>query len=140
MPHVSSGMATEFPPGPTPTIAQLVFLPSFPFKKNFLVFNAVVSTLLEFDVFTSYDTWAWPLADVRINGMSVGQIPPRSYTQTAGELAPVSFLFNSTLLLPGGTPPGTTSTNQFEIVPQGVNVDWLLVQNWRFHYWQISPP
>jgi hypothetical protein len=137
MPHVSSGLVTQ---SPVPAVGEIVINPGFPYSKLFTVFNAVASAVLEFDVFTSYDTWAWPLADIRINGTSIGQIPPRSYTQTAGELAPVSFLFNTTAFLPGGALGRTSGNNRLEIVPQFANVDYLVVNNWRIHYMQLSPP
>jgi hypothetical protein len=135
MPHVSSGLATAIPL-PVPR-AELVQLPGFPFTKTFTVINAFVSALLEFDVFTSYDTRAGPMADVLINGVNIGQVPPNSFTQHAGELAPVSFQFEAAILrFPGAF--GRTGPNQLEIVPPPF--DYLVVQNWRFHYWQISPP
>jgi hypothetical protein len=134
MPHVSSGLATELPPLPTPS-AVLVQLPAFPFTRDFFVFNAAASVLLEFDVFTSYDTPAGPMADVLINGVRVGQVPPNSFTQNADELATVSFPFAAqSLRFPGAF--GTTGRNQLEIVPPPF--DYLFVQNWRFHYWQLS--
>jgi hypothetical protein len=133
MPHVSSGLATELPPLPTPS-AVLVQLPMFPFTRDFFVFNAVASVLLEFDVFTSYDTPAGPMADVLINGVRVGQVPPNSFTQNADELATASFPFAASILrFPGVF--GTTGRNQLEIVPPPL--DYLVVQNWRFHYWQL---
>jgi hypothetical protein len=137
MSHISSGLATQTP---VPTTPEVVINPGFPYTKTFSVFNAIASAVLEFDVFTSYDTWSWPQADVRINGTSIGQIPPRSFTQTAGELAPVSFLFFTNVLLPGGALGRTSFNNRLEIVPQFPNVDWLVVNNWRIHYLQLSPP
>jgi hypothetical protein len=106
----------------------------FPFTRDFFVFNAVASVLLEFDVFTSYDTPAGPMADVLINGVRVGQVPPNSFTQNADELATASFPFAASILrFPGAF--GTTGRNQLEIVPPPF--DYLVVQNWRFHYWQL---
>jgi hypothetical protein len=133
MSHVSSGLATELPPLPTPS-AVLVQLPMFPFTRNFFVFNAVASVLLEFDVVTSYDTPAGPMADVLINGVRVGQVPPNPFTQNADKLATASFPFDASILrFPGAF--GTTGRNQLEIVPPPF--DYLVVQNWRFHYWQL---
>lgn len=134
MQHVSSGLATELPPLPT-TSAVLVQPPMLPFTRDFFVFNAVASVLLEFDVFTSYETPAGPMADVLINGVRVGQVPPNSFKQNADELATVSFPFAASILrFPGAF--GTTGRNQLEIVPPPF--DYLVVQNWRFHYWQLS--
>jgi hypothetical protein len=115
-----------------------VYPPSFPFRKIFWVFNAIWYSTLEFDVFTSYDSYAGPLADIRINGVSVGKVPPRGFTQTGGELAPVSFQFGNGMLQTLG-PMGRTGNNQFEIVPGGT-YDYLVVGNWRFHYYQSLPP
>jgi hypothetical protein len=133
MTQISSGFALEVPPRPP----QLVYPPSFPFRKSFWVFNAIWYSSLEFDVFTSYDTWTSP-AEVRINGVAVGKVPPRSWTQTGGELAPVSFQFGNGMLQTIG-PMGRTGTNQLEIVP-ATSYDWLIVGNWRFHYHQALPP
>jgi hypothetical protein len=133
VPQFSSGFALQIPPRPP----ELVYLPSFPFRKSFWVYNAIWYSSLEFDVFTSYDTYT-NLADVRINGVSVGQIPPRSWTQTGGELAPISFQFGNGMLQTMGA-MGRTGTNQLEIVP-GASYDWLVVGNWRFHYYQLLPP
>jgi hypothetical protein len=128
-PQITAGLAMG-----TPRAPELVYLPSFPFNKSFFVFRAIWFSTLEFDVFTSYDSYASPLADIRINGVSVGQIPPRGNTQTGGELAPVSFQFGNGMLNTVG-PGGRTGFNQFEIVPAGV-YDYLVVGNWRFHYYQ----
>jgi hypothetical protein len=136
MAHVSSGLAMALTP-PTPR-GELVIDPGYPYTKTFPVFNAVATSLLEFEVFTSYDSYYAIFADVRINGVSIGQIPPRGFTQFAGELATVSFLFESALFLAGGALGRTSFNNQLRIVPNPN--DYLVVQNWRIHYWQISPP
>jgi hypothetical protein len=133
MPQISAGLALEIPPRPP----ELVYPPSFPFRKSFWVYNAIWYSVLELDVFTSYDTWA-SLADVRINGVSIGKIPPRSSTQTGGELAPVSFLFANGMIQTIGS-MGRTGFNQLEIAPP-TPYDWLVVGNWRFHYYQSLPP
>jgi hypothetical protein len=141
MAQISAGLATDLPPRPP----EFVFLPPagsgytpFPFQKNFHVWQAFGYSVLEFDVFTSYDTYA-SLADVRINGVSIGTIPPRSYAQTGGELAPLSILFANTLLkVQGGL--GITGWNQLEIIPPTSTYEWLVVGNWRFHYYQLLPP
>jgi hypothetical protein len=141
MTQFSAGLAMGIPGYPNPQISagpELVYLPSFPFRKTFWIFNAIWYSTLEFDVFTSYDSYAGPLADVRINGTIVGQIPPRGYTQTGGELAPVSFQFGNGMLQTIGT-WGRTGYNQLEIVP-GAAYDWLVAGNWRFHYYQSLPP
>ncbi len=133
MPQFSAGLALEVPPRPP----ELVYPPSFPFRKSFWVFNAIWYSALELDVFTSYDTWA-NLADVRINGVSIGKIPPRSWTQTGGELAHVSLHFANGMLQTIGT-MGRTGANQLEIVPP-TSYDYLIVGNWRFHYYQLLAP
>ena len=133
MTQFSAGLSMGLPRAP-----ELVYPPSFPFRKSFWVYNAIWYSTLEFDVFTSYDSYAGALADVRINGVSVGQIPPRGYTQTSGELAPVSFQFGNGMLQTIGA-MGRTGTNQLEIVP-AASYDWLVVGNWRFHYYQALPP
>ena len=133
MPQFSAGLAMAIPPRP----AELVYLPSFPFQKSFSVFNAIWYSVLEFEVFTSYDTWS-ALADVRINGVSIGKIPPRSWTQTGGELAPVSFQFQNGVLQTIGA-LGRTGANQLQIIPPTA-YDYLVVANWRFHYYQILAP
>jgi hypothetical protein len=133
MTQFSAGLAMGPPRAP-----ELVYLPSFPFSKTFWVFNAIWYSTLELDVFTSYDSYAGPLANIRINGVSIGQIPPRGFTQTSGELAPVSFQFGNGMLQTIGA-MGRTGNNQFEIVPAAA-YDWLVVGNWRFHYYQSLPP
>jgi hypothetical protein len=60
-----------------PRPAELVYPPSFPFRKDFWVFNCIWHSTLVFDVFTSYDDYSGPLANVLINGVNVGKIPPR---------------------------------------------------------------
>jgi hypothetical protein len=134
MTQISAGLAM-FTPQRFP---ELVYPPSFPFRKNFFVFNAIWFSTLEFEVFTSYDSWTTALADVRINGVSVGQIPPRGYTQTGGELAPVSFQFGNGMLQTIGA-LGRTGSNLCEIVP-AASYDYLIVGNWRMHYFQALPP
>lgn len=133
MPQISAGLALDasLPP------PELVYPPSFPFRKTFWVSNAIWYSVLEFEVWTSYDTYA-ALADVRINGVTVGQIPPRSYAQNGTELAPVSILFpNGMLQVPGAW--GRTGNNQLEILPP-TSYDWLIVGRWRFHFHQILQP
>ena len=121
-----------------PRLPELVSLPSFPFDKSFFVLRATWYSTLEFDVYTSYDSYVGPLADVRINGVSVGQVPPRGPAQTGGELAPVSFQFGNGMLKTLG-PQGRTGFNKFEIVP-ATPYDYLVVGNWRFLYYQNLPP
>jgi hypothetical protein len=140
--HISAGLATEVPPRPP----EFVFLPPagsgytpFPFKKEFFVWRAIAYSVLELDVFTSYDTYA-SLADVRINGVSIGTIPPRSYAQTGGELAPLSILFSNAGLLKAQVGLSITGLNQLEIIPPRTIYDWLVVGNWRFHYYQLLQP
>jgi hypothetical protein len=131
---LSSGLSLALP---SQALPQLVYPPHFPFRKQFYVQNAVYYSVLVFDVFTSYDSYAGPLADVRINGNSIGRIPPRGYAQTSGELAPVSFHFQNGFLQTLG-PSGRTGFNWLEIVP-GASYDYLVVGNWRFHYQQSVP-
>jgi len=133
MPQFSGGFAMAIPP----RAPELVYPPSFPFRKSFTVFNAIWYSILEFDVFTSYDTWA-NLADIRINGNSIGKVPPRGWTQTGGELAAVSFPFQNGVLQTIGN-FGRTGSNVLEIVPP-TPYDYLVVGNWRFHYYQILQP
>jgi hypothetical protein len=131
---LSSGLSLAIP---SQAVPQLVYPPSFPFRAQFFVQNAVFYSVLVFDVFTSYDSYSGPLADVRINGNSIGRVPPRGWTQTGGELAPVSFHFQNGFLQTLG-PGGRTGFNLLEIVP-GTSYDYLVVGNWRFHYQQSVP-
>lgn len=133
MPQFSAGLALQVPPGPP----ELVYLPSFPFRKGFSVFNAIWYSVLEMEVFTSYDNWT-SLADVQINGVSVGKIPPRSYAQAGGELSAVSFEFGNGMLQTIGA-MGRTGSNTLEIIPP-TSYDYLIVGNWRFHYYQVLGP
>lgn len=133
MPQYSAGLANDamLPP------PQLVFLPSFPFLKTFFVSNAIWYSVLELDVWTSYDTYA-NLADVQINGVSVGKIPPRSFAQNGSELAPISIQFGNGMLQVLGT-FGRTGNNQLTIIPPTPN-DYLIAGNWRIHYHQVLQP
>jgi hypothetical protein len=133
MPPFSAGLALD----PYLTPPQLVYPPSFPFKKTFYVSNAIWYSVLEFDVWTSYETGP-DLADVRINGVSVGRIPPRSYAQNGVELAPVAILFGNGMLKVLGA-YGRTGNNELEIVPPTAN-DYLTVGNWRIHFHQHLEP
>ena len=56
MTQFSAGLAMGIPGSPNLAVStnpQLVYLPSFPFRKTFWVFNAIWYSTLEFDVFTS---------------------------------------------------------------------------------------
>lgn len=130
---LSSGLSLALP---SQAVPQLVYPPYFPYRYQFYVEKAVYYSVLVFDVLTSYESYAGPLADVRINGNNIGQIPPRGWTQTSGELAPVSFHFQNGVLQTLG-PGGRTGFNWLEIVP-GTPYDYLLVGNWRFHYQQAA--
>lgn len=128
MPTFSAGLALGLPGA-----AELVYLPSFPFRKSFWVSNAIWYSVLELEVMTSYEGWT-SLADVQVNGTSIGKIPPRSFAQTGGALAPVSFTFQNGVLETIGA-MGRTGNNQLEIIPP-TSYDYLIVGNWRFHYQQ----
>jgi hypothetical protein len=132
---ISSGLALALP---GPGYPELVYPPYFPFRKQFGVEKATYYSVVVFDVFTSYDSYAGPLAEVRINGNVVGRIPPRGYTQTGGELAPVSFHFQNGFLNGVGPPGRTGNQNFLEIVP-GTSYDYLVVGYWRVHYQQVVP-
>lgn len=132
MPRVSAGLALD-PLLPRP---ELVYPPWFRFRKSFWVSNAIWYSVLEFDVFTSYETWS-SLAAVRINGLEIGRVPPRGYSQTGGELAPVAFLFANGMLQTVGA-FGRTGTNTLEVVPP-TDSDWMIVGNWRIHFQQFLP-
>jgi hypothetical protein len=133
MPQFSAGLALQMPPQ---LFSELVYPPSWPFNKVFWVFNAIWYSALQLDVLTSYDTWA-ALADIRINGQSIGSIPPRSWAQTGGELSPVSIHFaNGMLQVPGSW--GRTGNNTLQIVPPAGH--YLIVGNWRIHYYQMLQP
>jgi hypothetical protein len=132
MPQYSAGLAVEIPARPP----QLVYPPSFPFKKLFAVYNAMSYSVLEFDVWTSYETWD-NLADVRINGVSIGKIPPKGWAQNG--YGPVCFQFANVMFnthVPVAF--GRTGFNEFEIIPP--TYDYLVVGNWRFHYYQLLQP
>ena len=135
MTQFSSGL---FVGGPRPP--ELVYPPSFPFRKNFWVYNLIWHFVLVFDVFTSYEDYSGPLADVLINGVNIGKISPRGWAQTGGELAPITFQYGAGMIntpMPGGL--GRTGWNILEVVP-GTSYDYLVVGNWRFHYQQALPP
>jgi hypothetical protein len=72
--------------------------------------------------------------------VSIGTIPPRSYAQTGGELAPLSILFANAGLLKAQVGLSITGLNQLEIIPPRTIYDWLVVGNWRFHYYQLLQP
>jgi hypothetical protein len=131
----TAGLAVGVPRPP-----ELVYPPSFPFRKDFWVFNCIWHSTLVFDVFTSYEDYSGPLANVLINGVNVGKIAPRGWAQTGGELAPLAFQFGNGMIntvQPGGF--GRTGWNILEVVP-GTSYDYLVVGNWRFHYQQALPP
>jgi hypothetical protein len=129
----TAGIAVSVPPH----VPQLVLPPSFPYRRKFLVVRCLSYSTLVFDVFTSYEDRSGPLANVTINGVSVGTIPPHGWTQTGGELAPVTLQFGNGMINTLG-PGGRTGWNDLEVVP-GPN-DWLVFGNWRIHYQQGPPP
>jgi hypothetical protein len=132
----SAGLALEFPPSPP----QFVYLPSFPFRKNLWVYQAIWFSSLEFDVFTSYDTWTTTLAEVQINGVLVGRIEPRGWAQGVGVLlSPISFQFGNGMLNKDALGIHRTGMNVLEIIPKA-SYDWLIVGNWRMHYQQDLAP
>lgn len=115
---------------------QLVYPPWLTFRKEYWAHDTIGFSTLVFDVFTSYNDRTVPLADVRINGITIGQVPPRGTQQTGGELAPVAFQFANNILNYFDPPTpfrGGNSRNSFEIVP-GSAYDYLYVGNWRVHF------
>ncbi len=118
-----------------PSASALVYPPSFPFKRSFWVQNAIWYSALELEVVTAYSSSA-AAADVRINGQSVGKVPPRPWSPSA-QLSPVSLQFGNGMLQVLGS-YGRTGTNELEVVPVSP-ADWLIVGNWRLHYFQHLP-
>jgi hypothetical protein len=117
-----------------PRPSQLVFLPSFPFLDGFFAAYPYHLSVLVVDAITSYSSDV-SAATVRLNGSVIGTIPPNPWSAVA-QFRPVSIHFSNAVLRPRQA-SGFSLNNQWEIIPAPGT--WLIVGNWRVHYWQMLP-
>jgi hypothetical protein len=119
-----------------PRPMQFVYLPSFPYPgQPFFLAYAFNLSVLVVEVVTSYSSDV-SAATVRVNGSVIGTIPPNPWSLAAPFRRPVSIHFDNAVLRPRQT-SGLSLNNQWEIVPAPGT--WLMVGNWRIHYWQNLP-
>ena len=108
----------------------------FPYNKPFVVFNRIWYSVLVMEVLTSYSVYAPPLATVRINGNTIGEIPPLAWgTQVFGTFPQLTFNPGNLNDSAFGVPP--YNLNYLSIVPPA-NEYIILGRAW-LHYNQYIP-